>query len=81
VLTSSSAGEASLENNQWQHGAFTKVLLDALSDPAADTDHNGLINSIGLAHFVDEHVPELTDGKQTPGMEVRFQGTVFASSH
>ncbi len=81
VLTSSSAGEASLENDQWQHGAFTKVLLDALSDPAADTDHNGLINTIGLTHFVNEHVPELTDGKQIPGMEVRFEGTVFASSH
>jgi uncharacterized caspase-like protein len=83
VLTSSSAGETSFENDQWQHGAFTRVLLDALSDPAADTDHNGLISTIGLAHFVDEHVPELTEGKgkQTPGMEVRFQGTVFASSH
>jgi WD40 repeat protein len=83
VLTSSSAGEASLEDDQWRHGAFTRVLLDALSDPAADTDHNGLISTIGLAHFVAQHVPELTEGKgkQTPGMEVRFEGTVFASSH
>jgi uncharacterized caspase-like protein len=78
VLTSSSGREVSQEDEKWKHGAFTKVLLDALTDPAADIDHNGLINPNGLANYVDGHVASLTDGNQTPGMEVRFNTTVFA---
>jgi uncharacterized caspase-like protein len=34
VLTSSTGAEVSLENEDWGHGAFTKVLLEALNDPA-----------------------------------------------
>jgi WD40 repeat protein len=78
VLTSSSGSETSFEEDSWQHGAFTRVLLDALSDPAADPDHVGLINANALAHYVARHVASLTDGKQTPDMEVRFDTTVFA---
>jgi uncharacterized caspase-like protein len=44
VLTSSSGSEASFEDPAWEHGAFTKMLLDALSDPAADLNQNGLIS-------------------------------------
>jgi hypothetical protein len=80
VLTSSSGHEVSREDPQWGHGAFTKVLLDALHDPAADPDHKGLINTSGLAHYVATHVSSLTNGAQTPDMEVRFDTTVFASS-
>jgi len=80
VLTSSSRHEVSREDPQWGHGAFTKVLLDALNDPAADPDRKGLINTSGLAHYVATHVSSLTNGKQTPDMEVRFDTTVFASS-
>jgi uncharacterized caspase-like protein len=78
VLTSSSGQEVSFEDDKWQHGAFTRVLLDALNDPAADTDHVGLIKASALAHYVAGHVASLTDGKQTPDMEVRFDTTVFA---
>jgi WD40 repeat protein len=78
VLTSSSGREVSFEDDKWQHGAFTRALLDALNDPAADTDHIGLINPNALAHYVARHVASLTGGKQTPDMEVRFDTTVFA---
>jgi WD40 repeat protein len=78
VLTSSSGQEVSLEDDQWQHGAFTRALLDALNDPAADPDRVGLINANVLAHYVARHVASLTNGKQTPDMEVRFDTTVFA---
>jgi uncharacterized caspase-like protein len=78
VLTSSNGQEVSLEDDQWRHGAFTRALLDALNDPAADPDHIGLINANALAHYVARHVASLTDGKQTPDMEVRFDTTVFA---
>ena len=50
VLTSSTADKLSREDEKWQHGAFTKVLLDALSGAGGDidTDHNGVI-SMGRA--------------------------------
>jgi hypothetical protein len=78
VLTSSGGREASLEDDAWQHGAFTRALLDALNDPAADPHRVGLINANTLADYVAAHVASLTKGKQTPEMEVRFNTTVFA---
>jgi WD40 repeat protein/uncharacterized caspase-like protein len=79
VLTSSQGSEISQEDDAWQHGAFTKALLDAFNDPAADIDQKGLISTLGLAKYLEKHVPALTGGKQTPGMEVRFEATLFAS--
>ena len=79
VLTSSSGSQVSREDPAWEHGAFTKVLLDALTDAAADTDRNGLISTIGLADYVTTRVSSLTGGAQSPGMEIRYKSTVFAS--
>jgi uncharacterized caspase-like protein len=78
VLTSSGGREPSLEDEAWQHGAFTRALLDALNDPAADVDRIGLINANALAYYVARRVSSLTGGKQKPAMEVRFDTTVFA---
>jgi len=79
VLTSSSGSEVSREDPAWQHGAFTKVLLDAFNDPAADINHNSLISPNGLAAYVTTRVSSLTGGAQTPGMEIRYDTTVFAT--
>ena len=79
VLTSSKGTETSAERDTWQHGAFTKALLDAFDDPAADIDHNRLISTSGLEKYLMRRVPELTDGHQTPGIELRFDTTLFAS--
>jgi WD40 repeat protein len=79
VLTSSSGSQVSREDPAWEHGAFTKVLLDALTDSAADTDRNGLIGAIGLADYVASRVSLLTGGAQSPGMEIRYKSTVFAT--
>ena len=80
VLTSSSGPEVSYEKPELQHGAFTKALLDAFDDPAADIDRNGLITASGLEHYVENRVPMLTHDKQHPGMEVRYDTTLFARS-
>jgi WD40 repeat protein len=79
VLTSSSDSQVSREDSAWQHGAFTKVLLDAFNDPSADINHNSLINPNGLAAYVSAHVRSLTGGAQTPGMEIRYDTTLFAT--
>ena len=79
VLTSSKGSQTSEERDTWQHGAFTKALLDAFNDPAADINHNGLISTTGLENYLMKRVPELTDGHQTPGIELRLDTTLFAS--
>jgi uncharacterized caspase-like protein len=80
VLTSSSGAEESFERPEWEHGAFTKVLLEAPDDPDADLDRNRLISALGLTKYVASRVPALTGGAQNPGMELRFEGTLFASA-
>jgi uncharacterized caspase-like protein len=79
VLTSSKGSETSEERESWQHGEFTKALLDSFNDPSADINRNGLISTLGLTTYLSRRVPALTDGKQTPGMEVRFDTTLFVS--
>ena len=79
VLTSSDAREVSREDPAWQHGAFTKGLLDAFNDPAADINRNGLISTNGLAAYLTAHVQSLTGGAQTPGIEIRYDRTLFAT--
>jgi uncharacterized caspase-like protein len=75
VLTSSSANEFSREDEKWNHGAFTKVLLDALGKAAADD--SGLISMSELTRYVATHVSSLTDGQQHPGTDQRFEGELF----
>ena len=76
VLTSSATNEFSGEDEKWSNGAFTKVLLDALGKDA-DEDHDGRISMSELTHYVATHVRGLTEGQQHPGVEQRFEGTVF----
>jgi outer membrane protein assembly factor BamB len=76
VLTSSTKKEFSREDEKWNNGAFTKVLLDALGKDA-DEDHDGLISMSELTHYVDTHVRGLTEGQQNPGVEQQFEGEVF----
>jgi WD40 repeat protein len=81
VLTSSKADKLSREDEKWQHGAFTKVLLDALSGSAydIDTDHNGVISMAELTAYVEKHLSHLTGGEQQLGLDQRFQGDIFVA--
>jgi Caspase domain len=78
VLTSSSAAELSREDPQWGNGAFTKIVLEALSSKA-DANRNGLISVSELTGYLTRHVPGLTGSAQTPGVEMRFDGDVFVA--
>ncbi len=70
--------ELSRENPDWRNGAFTEILLEALGS-RADANKNGLISVSELTGYLTRHVPGLTGGAQTPGVEVRFDGDVFAA--
>lgn len=76
VLTSSTTNEFSREDDKWNNGAFTKVLLDALGKDA-DENHDGLISMSELTHYVATHVSGLTGGQQHPGVEQRYEGEIF----
>jgi WD40 repeat protein len=78
VLTSSTADQLSREDPQWGHGAFTQIVLKALSS-AADADKNGMISLSEFTGYLTRHVPALTGGAQQPGVELRFDGDVFVA--
>ena len=78
VLTSSTADKISREDEKWGHGAFTKVLLDALSDPdEIDINHDGVISMSELTAYMEKHLSNLTGGDQQLGLDQRFQGDIF----
>jgi WD40 repeat protein len=82
VLTSSTADKLSREDEAWHHGAFTKVLLDALSGSAAadiDTNRDGVISMSELTAYLEKNLSQLTGGEQQLGLDQRFQGDIFVS--
>jgi WD40 repeat protein len=79
VLTSSKADKISREDEKWGHGAFTKVLLDALSADDIDTDRNGVISMSDFTAYMEKHLTQLTDGDQQLGIDQRFQGDIFVA--
>ena len=81
VLTSSKADKLSREDEKWGHGAFTKVLLDALSGSSddIDIDRNGVISMAELTAYIAKHLSELTGGDQQLGLDQRFQGDIFVA--
>jgi WD40 repeat protein len=81
VLTSSTADKVSREDEKWQHGAFTKVLLDALSGSAhdIDADNNGVITMNELTDYMGKYLSRLTDDDQQLGLDQRFRGDIFVA--
>jgi uncharacterized caspase-like protein len=65
MLTSSTGREFSEENAEWQHGAFTKAVLDGLRREA-DFNHDGVVHVSELEAYVKRAVPEMTSGRQHP---------------
>jgi len=65
VFAASTGRQFSLEDPQWQNGAFTKALVEGI-DGKADYEHNGRITVNMLDLYVSERVKELTKGQQTP---------------
>ena len=66
IITAGKKEEQVVENEQWQHSAFTRVLLDGLQKLEADTDQDGIILANQLFSYIQTNVFKLTDGGQTP---------------
>ena len=63
ILVASQDKQKVYENVEWQHGAFTKVLLSAI-DGKADTDNDGKLYLSELYAYLSEQVPVLVREKQ-----------------
>ena len=70
VISASNAGQFALESADWNNGAFTFAVRQAIRSKSADFDSNGKISVQELAKFVEDFVAKLTDGRQKP--EARF---------
>jgi WD40 repeat protein len=77
VLTSSKANELSREDEKWQHGAFTKVLLDGLAG-RAKTERR-VITMGGLTDYIGKELEQLTEGNQKLGLFQSFVGDIFVA--
>ncbi|SOD96448.1 outer membrane protein assembly factor BamB family protein [Spirosoma fluviale] len=58
VLMASQPDQPAYEDPAWQHGAFTRALLDGLTGPA-DTNRDGQLRLSELGSYLSEAVPAL----------------------
>ena len=65
IFMASQGREFSQENPQWQHGAFTKALLDAFQGNG-DLVRDGVLYLSELTTYVQQTVPKLTGNNQHP---------------
>ncbi|MGE5340777.1 MAG: hypothetical protein ACM3SY_04770 [Candidatus Omnitrophota bacterium] len=68
VFAATQSRQNALENPRWKNGAFTLALVEGLNGKAlADKEK---ITVMGLARYIAERVKELTNGKQSPTVEI-----------
>lgn len=65
VFAASTGKQFALEDKEWNNGAFTKALLEAVGG-GADYGKTGRITINMIDLYISERVKELTKGKQTP---------------
>ncbi len=65
TFTSSTGKEESLEQPDWQNGAFTKALIEGL-DSESTVNEDGEITYNSLSLFISRRVKKLTNDKQHP---------------
>ena len=61
--------QKSFENDEWQHGAFTRAILDVINDKSADVrpkTGDGLVSTLELAMGVIDKVSVMTGNRQNP---------------
>jgi WD40 repeat protein len=69
VFSSSLSREISREDEQWQHGAFTKAILDTFATQESDINDDGFLSLTEMEQSVCDRVQDMTDGEQHPVMK------------
>lgn len=70
VFASCLAEESSFESSDWNHGAFTKAILEFLTSPQADYNDDGELTFNEMVLFVQTHVRKITGKAQNPTIEM-----------
>lgn len=84
VFTAAAGDEASLGNEKWGHGAFTKAFLEALLGLADVDPKDGAITLKEVRDYVVRRVETLTEGRQHPQLplpEAFDPEAVFAQAY
>jgi len=66
IMTATTDNSAAYEDPSWEHGAFTKALMDGLKYMQADFDKNDIVTIKELDFYITKRVKELTEGHQKP---------------
>lgn len=66
IMTATTDNSAAYEDASWEHGAFTKALMDGLKSMQADFDKNNIVTIKELDFYITQRVKELTNGHQKP---------------
>lgn len=66
VFAASTGREFAQEREEWQNGAFSKALIEALSGKAQQLPGQGVITISALEYWLAERVKSLTGGQQHP---------------
>ena len=69
VMTASTGKESSQERPEWEHGAFTKALIEGL-EGRADYDRDNTVDIKEIDLFITKRVKALTNGSQHPTTEI-----------
>jgi uncharacterized caspase-like protein len=75
-ISAATGAQSALESNEWQNGAFTYVIKEAIRKGKAK-NQKGKITAQSLRKYVLERVEELTDGQQTPMVARDIAGRDF----
>ena len=70
VVSSAGGAEYAMEGQQWNNGVFTYCILNGITEEKADLNGDGRIMLSELQEYINNEVPRLTDGKQTPTSRV-----------
>ena len=75
-ISAATGAQSALESKEWQNGAFTFVIKEAIIKGKAK-DKNGNITAQSLRRYVLDEVEKLTDGQQTPMVARDIAGRDF----
>jgi hypothetical protein len=75
-ISAATGAQSALESKEWQNGAFTFVIKEAVLKGKAK-DKNGNITAQSLRRYVLDEVEKLTDGQQTPMVARDIAGRDF----
>lgn len=75
-ISAATGAQSALESKEWQNGAFTFVIKEAILKGKAK-DKSGNITAQSLRRYVLDEVEKLTDGQQTPMVARDIAGRDF----